>query len=267
MDTSEQDDTVNLISHGLFMILKRLLGSEEIVKLRREMYEIKDLTSNYPAPFLRNASGSRAEGLSMKSSDMDWMVWNRHVSFVETYGQLHSIYSTFDAILLMDTSITSPGFGLLKIGKISQTFPDISYSVVNLYNDRYLNSTKYTQYWQEISRYNIHGPCVSGTFDGGEFDFAFCLHSSFWPRQAAGCIHRLHACGWPSHDTIKQILNNGCNVVPIASKTPPCREVTDMEWRISFSLAEKSLIHAMNHHQFLCYGLLKTFLNEVLKKN
>ena len=38
---------------------------------------------------------------------------------------------------------------------------------------------------------------------------------------------------------------------------PRLRDAIELEWRISLSLAEKALVHAMNHHMFLCYGLLK----------
>ncbi|KAK3103486.1 hypothetical protein FSP39_019584 [Pinctada imbricata] len=37
-----------------------------------------------------------------------------------------------------------------------------------------------------------------------------------------------------------------------------------VEWRMSFSLAEKRLVRFMNHTQFLTYGLLKLFLKEVM---
>ena len=36
---------------------------------------------------------------------------------------------------------------------------------------------------------------------------------------------------------------------------------------MSFSLAEKKFIHAMNHTQFLCYGVLKLFLKEAIDEN
>ena len=88
----------------------------------------------------------------------------------------------------------------------------------------------------------------------------------YWPRQTTGYIRKFFACGWPSQETLRHIVNEGSNVVPISSKAPHFSEAADREWRISFSLAEKTLIHAMNHHQFLCYGLLKMFLNEVIKK-
>ena len=110
MDDNVQDDNINLVSHGLFMIIKERLGSEEIVKLRREEHQIEDMMINAYGSMIRSTSGSKAEGLDMKSSDIDQMFWHRNVSFVETYDQLCNIHDQFDVILLMDTSISSPGF-------------------------------------------------------------------------------------------------------------------------------------------------------------
>ena len=204
MDVTVQDDNINLISHGLFMIIKGRLGSEEIVKLRREEHQREDMMINAYGPMIRNTSGSKAEGLDMKSSDIDQMFWHRNVSFVETHDQLCNIHDQFDVILLMDTSISSPGFASLRIGKNAKVISDISYSLVDLFNDRYVSSAKITQHWQQRFSYDEDGPCISGTFGGAEFDFAPCLHSQYWPRQAGGCIQRLFACGWPSQDTLRR---------------------------------------------------------------
>lgn len=51
-------------------------------------------------------------------------------------------------------------------------------------------------------------------------------------------------------------------VMPIGSKL--IDDESELEWRLSFSLAEQKLIYLFNHTQFLCYGMLKTFLKEVL---
>lgn len=47
-------------------------------------------------------------------------------------------------------------------------------------------------------------------------------------------------------------------VMPIGSKL--IDDESELEWRLSFSLAEQQLVYLFNHTQFLCYGMLKTFL-------
>lgn len=65
------------------------------------------------------------------------------------------------------------------------------------------------------------------------------------------------------------MISSGCFLVPIGSKQS--RHNNDpnleMEWRLSFVLAEQILVRAMNHCQFMCYALLKVFLQEVLNKD
>lgn len=38
----------------------------------------------------------------------------------------------------------------------------------------------------------------------------------------------------------------------------------ELEWSLSFSLAEQKIVYSFNHTQFLCYGMLKIFLKENL---
>ncbi|VDI49343.1 Hypothetical predicted protein [Mytilus galloprovincialis] len=66
---------------------------------------------------------------------------------------------------------------------------------------------------------------------------------------------------WPSNSTIDKIVEDGCLLVPIGPRTQPdC----DVLWRLSFSMAEKQLIHSFNHTQLLCYGLLKLALKHII---
>jgi hypothetical protein len=37
-----------------------------------------------------------------------------------------------------------------------------------------------------------------------------------------------------------------------------------LEWRISFVLMEKTILQSLSHSQFMCYGLLKLYLKEIL---
>ncbi|XP_078337562.1 uncharacterized protein LOC144626698 [Crassostrea virginica] len=86
--------------------------------------------------------------------------------------------------------------------------------------------------------------------------------SRHWPIEALPWIQRCQLSHWPSERVLSAIVNEGCHVVPIGSA--PER---DREWRVSFSGAEQKLVYSMNHCQFLCYGLLKIFLKEVIDQN
>jgi hypothetical protein len=66
---------------------------------------------------------------------------------------------------------------------------------------------------------------------------------------------------WPPDILIDEIVNYGCILVPIGPKEI---ENNDLLWRISFSMAEKQLSHAMNYTQILCYALLKLSLKNII---
>ena len=97
-----------------------------------------------------------------------------------------------------------------------------------------------------------------------EYDHAFALHCDTWPSNAHDCVKRLYHSKWPPQDTLLSMVNNGVLFVAIGAKKS---RLESLEWRISFNFAERKLVYAMNHTQFLCYGLLKIFLKEAIDEN
>ena len=217
-------------------------------------------------------SGSKAEGLRFESSDDDWMFVHKSIRVIpsESYTTLYDINNV--TILSMENEMTKPGFTLLKVSennrykcvKIAR-----SDTVMPWLDDGcYLSSKK----WREFDVNNVkhkhtvfnHGPCTSFEMSKKEYDHAYCVKCEFWPANALSSIQRLHQSSWPSSDILHSIVKDGVLFVPIGAKKSIFE---DTEWRMSFSLAEKRLIHSMNHTQFLCYGLLKLFLKEAIDAN
>nr|XP_022287139.1 uncharacterized protein LOC111099920 [Crassostrea virginica]XP_022287140.1 uncharacterized protein LOC111099920 [Crassostrea virginica]XP_022287141.1 uncharacterized protein LOC111099920 [Crassostrea virginica]XP_022287142.1 uncharacterized protein LOC111099920 [Crassostrea virginica]XP_022287143.1 uncharacterized protein LOC111099920 [Crassostrea virginica] len=105
-----------------------------------------------------------------------------------------------------------------------------------------------------------HGPCATYTLgEKLDVDHAYCFRSHHWPNVALPWIQRCQLKNWPPGTILSGIVKDGCHIVPIGSLPE-----SDNEWRISFSGAEQKLIYSMNHCQFLCYGLLKVFLKEII---
>ena len=204
----------------------------------------------------------------MESSDSDAMTWPKNICVFETLQQVQRHYDSYGVVLIMDTSITSPGYAALQVVKLNDNVLDgLKNDQIEMFQRTFLSSAKFREQWHRASCLEIHGPCVKGNLGKSfHYDIAYCVHSKYWPTQARDCVKRLYKSGWPSVETITRIVQNGCNLVPVASKTPRFRETVDIEWRISFALAEKTLIHFMAHYQLLCYGLLKIFLNEAINK-
>ena len=272
------DDVVR-ISRSLYAVLSKIIGSDEEVYIRRTATNLRDdiirMEKEWTnAELIPCYSGSKAEGLRFKSSDEDWMYIYRHIKVVppDSFISLYDV--NISLTFVMENEMTKPGFTLLKLAEIEygKTYMHKGNGslspIVPMLNGRYISS----KLWREINAQSgchghtivLHGPCTSGFIFREEYDWAHCLKCNEWPKNARSSVQRLHQCLWPSYDTIQYIVNDGVLFVPIGAKQS---FFEDTEWRMSFSLAEKRLIHSMNHTQFLCYGLLKLFLKEVVDTN
>ena len=264
--TDMDNEEVCRISHDLHAVVNRIIGNPVIINIRRTTTNLRDYVSRKEfelgnEEFVSVYSGSKAEGLSFKSSDDDWMFIYRDIKVIPSDSYM-AIYDSNITVLLMENEMTKPGFSLLRlIGE--STKPLVIGSTESILNGHYLSCKQWRELHTKlyVGSGFTHGPWTSGTVGPLEYDFAHCLQCNIWPTNAHDCIRRLQQCGWPSHDTVLSILNDGVLFVPIGAKQSIFENT---EWRMSFSLAEKKLIHAMNHTQFLCYGLLKIFLKEAI---
>ena len=254
------------ISNNLNTKLNFIIGTEVVINIRRTTTNLRDdiFQTHGEMNNLERVpcySGSKAEGLRFESSDDDWMIIYKNIKVVPSYF-FTAIYDSNTTLLLMENEMTKPGFTLLKlIGE--STKPAITRSTEQILDGQYLSCKLWRESHTLRSQFT-HGPCASASIGSYEYDFAHCLRCNIWPANARDCIRRLNQSTWPSHDTVLSIINDGVLFVPIGAKQSIFENT---EWRMSFSLAEKKLIYAMNHTQFLCYGLLKIFLKEAIDAN
>ena len=255
------------ISRSLNAMLNVIIGPEVYINIRTTTKNLMDDIHSIQCKIedtesVQIYSGSQAEGLRFKTSDFDWMILFRKIKVIPSDSYTAN-YNRNTTLLMMENEMTKPGFTLLRL--IGQsTKPMVTRSIEHIMNGRYLSCKRWRELHTAQSEFT-HGPCASGEILGAlEYDKAFCLRCDTWPANARDCIRRLHQSAWPSHDTVLSIVNDGVLFVPIGAKESIFENT---EWRMSFSLAEKKLIHAMNHTQFLCYGLLKIFLKEAIDVN
>ncbi|VDI07342.1 Hypothetical predicted protein [Mytilus galloprovincialis] len=71
---------------------------------------------------------------------------------------------------------------------------------------------------------------------------------------------------WPPTDVILNSVSHGILLVPIGSKFGSSEDCS-FEWRISFSLQERDLIHSFNCTQVLCYTSFKYLKYDLLKES
>ena len=265
----DPESDIRQISKGLYYLLNDIIGHDTVIKVRRTISDLRDkfevfVSDTVNQPCVLCYSGSKAEGFRFESSDDDWMTIFRDIKVISDMSYAH-MYDSNSTVLLMDNQLCKPGFTLLRLISRSQN-PFILFAAVQeaALGGQLISSKK----WREIHVEDsiplgtyVHGPCASGKNAHGEYDVAGSFRSEIWPEMAESCVRRLHQCGWPPHAVIRSIVEDGILFVAVAAKQS---EFENLEWRISFSMAEKKLIHAMNHTQFLCYGLLKMFLKEAI---
>ncbi|XP_052081082.1 uncharacterized protein LOC127719084 [Mytilus californianus] len=240
-------------------LCEEVVGSENIVRYRRLYYKIHDdISNNINFEFI--SSGSKAEGLDLPGSDFDLMFL---LKFWEVYE-----YTPKDKedVIMLDTKNALPGFALLKTEDKS-SFP---YSRTKTADGNLIsNSDFFNLLWsvigQDANFFEIHGPSMSHSFLV-DTDTLYCLKCHTWPTVAKQWLLRSRPSGWPSQDIISKIVAQGCLLVPVGSKSS-CSKGHPFEWRFSFSLSEKLLVHSFNHTQLLCYALLKIWLKEILNSD
>ncbi|KAK3089797.1 hypothetical protein FSP39_006611 [Pinctada imbricata] len=228
--------------------LSYLFGTEEHVSVRRQIALLREKLYDYIDGVSLICSGSVGEGVAYPPSDDDLMIILRQAPRVVKFWE--------EAIrnddVLMVPSECSPGYCKLLAISLTQLHGGNIFFSSMQWKKMLVSGTQF-----------IHGPCLSRVYGSYEYDFAFPLLCSFWPDVALKWIHRRRSCGWPSQQLIQSIIRTGCHVVPIGNPdSPHC----NVEWRISFSLAERSLMHSFNHAQFLTYNLLRLTLKRTIGK-
>nr|XP_034314515.1 uncharacterized protein LOC117684856 [Crassostrea gigas] len=253
------------LSESVFMVLCDIVGTSQLVALRRETMDIREMVmrrviSNDRA--IEMLSGSEREGFRLIGSDTDKMHWLNDHRVIMDMSQ-SKYYNTANTILILsDSSESPPGFTLLQL-LTPTTNRDVKSSCVRM-NDRvYISSCIWRQLTCSLYLPNstVHGPCGNAVKAGVEYDSAWCFVCDFWPLSASSWIDRCHS--WPDPEVVEDIVRNGCHFVAIGHPLGPHE---NEEWRFSFSQAEYKCVYAMNHSQFLTYGLLKHFLKEVINQ-
>ncbi|KAK3082649.1 hypothetical protein FSP39_001424 [Pinctada imbricata] len=234
--------------------LSYLFGTEEHVDLRRQLVLLREKLMNDDEEHARYiCSGSLGEGVAYPSSDDDVMMYRTSHRVVKSYRE-----ATKRGDLMIVPSEFSPGYCLLLV--VRQSYPQNLIHVTK--GIPFVSSLQWKQQSIEEGEL-IHGPCQSMIIGDYEYDLARCISCSFWPDIANNWVIKKRPYGWPSRELIQSITENGCYVVPIGDTDSP---LSHHEWRMSFSFAERTLMHSLNHVQFLTYNLLRLCLKRVIDR-
>lgn len=238
--------------------LCNIIGSEEVVKTRRCIFTAIDFISENKDITLKS-TGSKAEGLDFGGDYDQMIIYN----CFRVYENENGIESNEHKIpILMDMCDTGPGFTKLKLyRRIDECRPRVNAWCQYDGTDTYISSKKFRESHLPKDMV-IHGPCQSNpdkTYDG-----VVSLSCKEWISPAHEWIHRNRArSAWPNYKLYSSIVKSGVLFVPIGFHYSLNE---DLEWRISFSLAERQLVCSFSHTKLLCYALLKIILKDVINK-
>ena len=254
-------------SEAMYVGMSRELGTPTEVRIRREVVDTSEEVTR-PLMIMRGLEsemgGSLREGFRIKDCDMDCRFWIPDHKVICDLSQISLYRIPQHTVILMECDDVSPGYARLRMPTLSG-YPEVYSFNEELYSSLFRKlSLDFTKKNVACGTFSIeHGPCATYTVSGTlKMDRAYCFRCNHWPCIALPWIQRCQLKHWPPESVLSAIEKEGCHVVPISSA--PLDLERDIEWRISFSIAELKLVHCMNHCQFLCYGMMKIFLKEVI---
>ena len=261
----------------LSLLLDAVVGTKEMVEIRQDLCKILDCL--YSTLLQNNVylTGSKAEGLDLPGSDTDLMFDVNNLYGIKVTQSIDehnlSLHSTF----FMSTANIPPGFALL-VQYLPQTSMNLSIyeACQNMNGIRYLSSdliikTAVSEFSnlpvhvvQKVKRQGPSAEIWTAMDDKSESgtDNVLSIHCPFLPNESSEWVQRPRHFGWPTLQDISSITNFGFHLVPVGH---PHSATKLMEWRISFSMAERTLVWSFNHAQMQCYAVMKIILKEFIK--
>ena len=212
---------------------------------------LPDLKSSQSWPVY---TGSYTEGMP-NAGDLDTMLV---ASWTVTYEHTGKMVDDVDQLPFVTTSDCHPGFVKIIVPHATRKFYDFKdYQVRKIGRHFYLSSIGFIRTMQEWgttgSNYDVHGPALTlSATEDTSYDIVHAIRCTRWPTFAQDIFKRSK---FPD-DLAEKLKSSSIFAVAIGHALS---KDADVEWRLSFSEAEKYLVENWNETQFYCYYLLKNF--------
>ena len=269
-------------SSFLSFLLDDVAGTQDMIKIRQDYCRIRDCLSSIPryafwltgAPDSSHYTGSKAEGLDLPGSDDDFMFDINDMfkmTLIQRIQDARDIPISHQNVYLVSTENVPVGFALLRC--VKQTVRMNHASHIDQHGIMHLGSNQFMDTYISVIR-SIHnrpyyivarqGPSAEGWTEYQDLsepgtDCVPSIHCEFWPSCAQEWVKRCRQFGWPTARDISSIVAFGCHLVPVGHPKSPLKLI---EWRISFSIAERTLVWSFNRVQMQCYAVMKIILKE-----
>lgn len=194
-------------------------------------------------------TGSSSEGLGILGNDSDIMYefWYRKLKFENTNEP---------EFLFIDTKNCPPGFCHVVVKKLNLLFYEFNTyfdEIFTMEDVDYLRRDNFVLSLMRDQPLIKDGIQTGPAITIGNADLVPSLKCSGWPEECNTYFNR--ARHWPEQIKLDEIFNKGMHIVGTASTDIP--PAIFIEFRLSFSLAEKILIRDLSMIQFITYYFLK----------
>ena len=261
----------------LSLLLDEVTGTQEAINIRQDYCRLFDSIASTVLLGEQYYTGSRAEGLDLPGSDDDVMQKINNLFKLKVVQSLNETSNTpiYEEFLLC-TETTNPGFVLLRrIRQHTQIrTPMLKRAIEILDSQEYLSSNKvvsnalhFIHTVQSTATGTRQEPSMELRLphkDPSEpgYDQVLCIHCDFWPNDATEWVRRQRHFRWPTSNDISSIVDAGCHLVAVGH---PNSDTKFTEWRLSFSIAERTLVWSFNHVQIQCNACMKLILKQFIK--
>lgn len=268
-DQSERD------SHHLYELCSEAGVTPELCKLKNwhadyinslfSLEGVANYESDVDYVFHSLLVGSNAEGIGLERLGSDYNVMMT-VSGTRIAAQRQTEGSNEEGHIFRIVQTSHPLYVRLQCvymgtGTGKGVMPTPSCCVGDEQGRMILSGKLLTDAYSHSTTGNINAPAISAVLRGDTVNPILCIHSPVWPLAAREWAFRVRRFVWPSVELKRLILKHGCHVVPKGNPQSPNK---DLEWRWSFSLAEKMLIRTFNIIQLQCYFLMKMMVAYVI---
>ncbi|CAC5414642.1 unnamed protein product [Mytilus coruscus] len=250
-------------SLNFYTYLCQNIGSEKVVRIRRLVYCIPDMSQKYNRMVI--ASGSKGEGLDLKGGDEDILNIDPFFKVYESETEVN-VLDLWKVPLLMKTEETQPCFTQLRLLNHPIEYKCFKNMWQKSQRGCMLSSEQYKLFRMSVIPINfakmtyIHGPCLTDMFD--RYDIAGCLKCDKWilqvqPWQGINCF--------ASSETLRDYQRQSFNItealtsgtVRIAQKTYSCLPFI---MNLDFANMKNILYYFLHHSRTgLSKGLLALY--------
>ena len=167
--------------------------------------------------------------------------------------------STMGLDVALDSSATSPRYAYLMNVTTGERQPSFdllvdSFPIALNRVAEFVADTDFAEQY-EILSVAIHGPAIATKIRRGgdtvlSYDHVPAFWIQTWPDVAREWITRPRRFGWPSAAVVSEIVHDGILLVAACHRSSADPE---NEWRISFTMAERTLVDTLSDVQRLAY--------------